>query len=276
MSHIEFEKTAFDGLNLYFQGWQTDNELKGVISLVHGLGEHSGRYATWAGLLNQAGYTILSYDLRGHGKSGGQRGHISSFDDFLADTDLLVNEAKQRYPTSPKFLYGHSLGAIIVTNYVLRKKPNFNGVIISGLGNKTSLREQKVKVIIAKLLGSLIPTMSMPTGLIPETISRDPLIVEKYIQDPLVHSTATVGFAKSSMAAIDFADQHAGEWKLPVLFMHGELDVLGYADGSREFAGKVKSDCTLKIWPGMYHEVHNEPEKDQVADCLCEWLDAHI
>ena len=275
MSHIEFEKSSFDGLRLYFQGWQSEHELKGVISLVHGLGEHSGRYSTWAGLLNQAGYTVLSYDLRGHGKSGGQRGHISSFDDYLKDTALLLDEAKKRYPEAAQFLYGHSLGAIIVTNYVLRKKPQLNGVIVSGLANKTSLQEQKGKIILAKVLGSIVPKMSMSTGLVPATISKDPQVVEKYIHDPMVHNKASVGFAKASMDAINYDDQHAQEWELPVLFMHGELDKLGYADGSREFAGKIKGDCTLKIWPGMYHEVHNEPEKDQVLDYLCKWLDAH-
>lgn len=275
MSHIEFEKSSFDGLRLYFQGWQSEHELKGVISLVHGLGEHSGRYSTWAGLLNQAGYTVLSYDLRGHGKSGGQRGHISSFDDYMKDTALLLDEAKKRYPEAAQFLYGHSLGAIIVTNYVLRKKPQLNGVIVSGLANKTSLQEQKGKIILAKVLGSIVPKMSMSTGLVPATISKDPQVVEKYIHDPMVHNKASVGFAKASMDAINYDDQHAQEWELPVLFMHGELDKLGYADGSREFSGKIKGDCTLKIWPGMYHEVHNEPEKDQVLDYLCKWLDAH-
>ena len=275
MSHIEFEKSSFDGLRLYFQGWQSEHELKGVISLVHGLGEHSGRYSTWAGLLNQAGYTVLSYDLRGHGKSGGQRGHISSFDDYMKDTALLLDEAKKRYPEAAQFLYGHSLGGIIVTNYVLRKKPQLNGVIVSGLANKTSLQEQKGKIILAKVLGSIVPKMSMSTGLVPATISKDPQVVEKYIHDPMVHNKASVGFAKASMDAINYDDQHAQEWELPVLFMHGELDKLGYADGSREFSGKIKGDCTLKIWPGMYHEVHNEPEKDQVLDYLCKWLDAH-
>jgi alpha-beta hydrolase superfamily lysophospholipase len=234
MSHIEYEKSTFDGLKLFFQGWQSEQELKGAISLVHGLGEHSGRYSNWAGLLNQAGYTVLSYDLRGHGKSGGQRGHISSINDYLSDTELLVNETKERYPGTPQFLYGHSLGAIIVTNYVLRKKPIFNGVIVSGLANKTPLREQKGKILLAKVLGSIFPKMSMSTGLVPATISKDPQVVEKYIHDPLVHDQATIGFAKNSMDAIDYADQHAQEWNLPVLFMHGELDELGYADGSRE------------------------------------------
>jgi alpha-beta hydrolase superfamily lysophospholipase len=95
MAHYEFERMAFDGLKLYFQCWQTDQDQKGIICLVHGLGEHSGRYTHWAGLLNQAGYSVLTYDLRGHGKSEGQRGHIFSFNEFIEDSDLLLEEATE-------------------------------------------------------------------------------------------------------------------------------------------------------------------------------------
>ncbi|MFZ0535103.1 MAG: lysophospholipase [Anaerolineales bacterium] len=275
MSHYEFERIAFDGLSLYFQGWQTEQTQKAIISLVHGLGEHSGRYTHWAALLNQVGYTVLTYDLRGHGKSGGNRGHISSFNEYLNDTDLLVKEAEDRFPGMPYFLYGHSLGAIITSNYVLRRKPKFAGVILTALSNKTALQEQKGKVMLAKVLGSLLPKMLMSTGLDPLTISKDPEVVALYKNDPMVHHQASLGFAKGSMDAIAWADQHASEWTLPVLFMHGEKDKLGYVEGSKEFASKIKGDCTLKIWPGLFHEVHNEPEKQQVFDYLREWLDKH-
>jgi alpha-beta hydrolase superfamily lysophospholipase len=275
MSHYEFERTAFDGLSLYFQGWQTEQTQKAIISLVHGLGEHSGRYAHWAALLNQAGYSVLTYDLRGHGKSGGIRGHISSFNDYLNDTDLLLKETDDRFPGSPCFLYGHSIGAIIVSNYVLRRKPQLAGVILTALSNKTALQEQKGKVMLAKVLGSLLPKMLMSTGLDPLTISRDPEVVALYKNDPMVHHQASLGFAKGSMDAIVWADQHASEWTLPVLFMHGEKDKLGYVEGSKEFASKIKGDCTLKIWSGLFHEIHNEPEKEQVFDYLREWLDKH-
>ncbi len=275
MTHSEFELSSFDGLRLYFQCWQTDQSQKGTVCLVHGLGEHSGRYAHWADLLNQAGYNFLAYDLRGHGKSGGQRGHASSFDDYVKDTDILLKEAEDRFPGMPRFLYGHSLGALITTYYVLRRKPQLNGVIVTALSNKTSLQGQKAKVMLSKVLGSIVPKMTIDTGLVPETISKDPELVKRYVNDPLVHHKATVGWGKSTLEAIAWSDQHVGEWTLPVLFMHGEQDQLGYADGSREFASKIKGDCTLKIWPGMYHEVHNEPEKEQVFAYLLDWLDAH-
>ena len=276
MKHEEFERKAFDGLQLYFQCWETEEPPKGVVCLVHGLGEHSGRYTDWAARLNQAGYAFLTYDLRGHGKSEGQRGHISSYDEYFSDTDMLIKEAQQRYKGIPCFLYGHSLGAIIVWIYVLRYKPEISGVILSALDYRNALEEQKLKVLMAKVLGSVVPKMSISSGLDPQTISRDPQIVSAYINDPLVHKQLSLGFAKSSMEVILWANQHTDEWNLPVLVMHGELDQLGYVIGSKEFASKVKGDCTLKIWQGLYHEVHNEPEKEQVFEFLHEWLDAHI
>ena len=275
MAHYEFEITAFDGVNLYFQGWQAEQNQKGMICLVHGLGEHSGRYAQWAGLLNQAGYTLLAYDLRGHGKSGGQRGHVSSFDEYLKDTDILLEEARKRYPGLAIFLYGHSLGAIIVSYYVLVNKPQLNGAIITALSNKTPLQEQKIKVALSQFLGTFLPKVTLSSGLIPATISRDPEVVNRYINDPLVHNHVSLGWGKSALNVIAWIEKHAGDWTLPVLFMHGEKDQLGYAEGSREFAAKIKGDCTLKIWPGLYHEVHNEPEKEEVFEYLRNWLDAH-
>ena len=276
MAHSEFTKKAYDGLSLYFQLWQTEDEQKGVVCLVHGLGEHGGRYAYWANLLNQAGYTLMIYDLRGHGKSGGQRGHVSSFEDYLKDTDILLKEAQDRFPKVAIFLYGHSLGALIVSEYILSRRPKLNGVILTALSNKTPLQEQKLKVTLSKLLGSLIPKVSLASGLVPSTISRDPEVVRLYVNDPLVHHQVSLGWGKSTLDNIAWTEQHASEWALPVLFMHGENDQLGYADGSREFAAKIKGDCTLKIWPGLFHEVHNEPEKEQVFAYLKKWMDDHL
>jgi alpha-beta hydrolase superfamily lysophospholipase len=275
MSHYEFSRSAFDGLSLYFQGWQTDIEPKGVICLVHGLGEHSGRYVHWAGFLNLAGYTVLAYDLRGHGKSGGQRGHVSSFDEYLHDTDLLLKEANDRFPSQPHFLYGHSIGGLIVSYYVLQRKPELSGVVITGLANKTSVQEQKGKVFLAKLLGALLPKFSMASGLNPSSISRDPEEVSKYKNDSMVHNRVSAGFGKGTLDVSTWIDQHASEWTLPVLFMHGDKDQIAYVKGSIEFSSKIKGDCTLKIWPGLFHEVHNEPEKEQVFEYLRNWLDTH-
>jgi alpha-beta hydrolase superfamily lysophospholipase len=275
MSHFEFEQKSFDELNLYFQGWQVDDGQKGVICLVHGLGEHSGRYAHWAALLNKAGYSVLAFDLRGHGKSQGKKGHAPSFAAYMKDIHLLLGDAESRFPGLLCFLYGHSLGGVLVSNYVLREKPQLAGVIITSPGFRTALEQQKVKIVMAKIMGSLLPELSMPTGLDPNAISRDPDVINKYINDPLVHGIATAAMAKNTFNAISWAFENASEWSLPLLLMHGEKDQIAYVQGSREFASKVKGDCTLKIWPGLFHEIHNEPEKEQVFEYLRQWLDNH-
>lgn len=275
MTHIEFDRKSFDGLSLYFQGWQPEQNQKGAICLLHGLGEHSGRYSHWADWLSQAGYSVLTYDLRGHGKSGGQRGHISSYDEYFKDTELLIKESEERFPRVPCFLYGHSLGAMILAHYVLERKPKVAGVILTALSYKSPLAEQKLKVFMAKALGAIGPRIALSTGLIPATISKDPEVVSHYNSDPLVHHQTSLGWGKATLNSISWANMHASEWTLPVLIMHGELDSLGYAEGSREFASKIKGDCTLKIWPGLYHEIHNEPEKSQVFEYLRQWLDKH-
>jgi acylglycerol lipase len=275
MANYQFNRQAFDDTRLFFQCWETDQTPKGIVCLVHGLGEHAGRYSQWGDMLNQAGYNLLAYDLRGHGQSGGQRGHVSSFDDYLQDTDLLLGESAERFPGLPNFLYGHSLGGIIVVDYVLRKKPELNGVIVSALSIRTSLQEQRFKVALSKLLGSIMPKGTLSSGLVPATLSRDPDVVKRYINDPLVHYRVSYGWGKSTLETIDWIDKHPDEWTLPVLFMHGEKDALGYPDGSREFAGRITCDCTLKIWPDLFHEIHNEPEKEEVFEFLRNWLDLH-
>jgi len=144
-----FEKTwiSADQLEIYSQGWEPVNfRPKGVMCLVHGLGEHSGRYALLAEHLTQAGFSMIGFDLRGHGKSAGQRGHIDSSLEFVAEIDQLLNTAHQRYPHKPCFLYGHSLGSLLALFYALKRKPDLAGIVASSPGLRSSLEQQKLKV----------------------------------------------------------------------------------------------------------------------------------
>jgi len=276
MKHTELGWKALDGLNIFAQTWEPDSPPKAVICLVHGLGEHSGRYAHVAETLNRGGYAVIASDLRGHGKTEGKRGHSPSFNAFMDDVAILMGEYAQRYAGLPCFLWGHSLGGVLVANYVLRRKPKLTGVVITSPGLKTSISDQKMKIQFAKIAGMFIPEMSMPTGLDAKLISRDPAVVERYVNDPLVHGTATLAMAKYTIEAIPWAYAHASEWDLPVLIMHGDADAIAYVSGSEEFASKIAQDCTLKIWPGLWHETHNEPEKEQVLAYALGWLDGQL
>lgn len=276
MAHLEFEWKAVDGLKIYAQCWEPDTAPKAVICLVHGLGEHSGRYAHVAETLNAGGYAVLASDLRGHGKTEGKRGHAASFASFMDDINILVQEAQQRYKGLPCFIWGHSLGGLLVANYILRRQPELTGAVLTSPGFHTPLATQKLKMGFAKLAGKFLPEVSMPTGLDARLISHDPAVVETYIHDPLVHGVATLAMAKYTIEAIPWAFDHANEWKIPVLIMHGDADQLTYVSGSKEFAARIGAECTLKIWPGLAHETHNEPEKEQVLAYALGWLDGHI
>jgi alpha-beta hydrolase superfamily lysophospholipase len=276
MKHFESSWKAKDGLETYFQGWEPEKTPQAAICLVHGLGEHSGRYVHVADHLTAAGFAVLTMDLRGHGKSAGARGHVASSEIFLDDIDRLLKEADDRYPGKPRFLYGHSLGGILVLFYTLKRKPELAGVVATSSGLRTALEKQTAKVAFSKFLAALLPELSMPSGLNAADISRDPEVVRIYQNDPLVHDRASLAFAKAMFDALPWTFQHAPEFKPPLLLVHGTEDKIAYASGSQEFASLVPGDCTLKLWDGLYHETHNEPEKEQVLAFLTDWLQSKL
>jgi len=277
METYEWNWKTSDGLQMYSKSWAPQGKPKATICLFHGHGEHIGRYEHVAAALAEKGYALLGFDLRGHGKSAGPRGHTPSFEALMKDIDIFLEETAQHHPYLPRFLYGHSLGGILALSYTLWRKPQLAGVISTAAGLRTSLEEQKSKVMMARVLGAIIPMMAIPSGLDPSTLSRDPAVVHAYVTDPLVHDKMTLGFGKAILSAIPWAFEHANEFPLPLLIMHGTEDALGYPRGSQEFASLVpKEKCTLKLWEGFYHEIHNEPEKEQVFKVMTDWLDKHL
>lgn len=268
-----------DGIRFFVQGWEPKAEPKAVVALVHGLGEHTGRYAHVGRAMTDAGYAMAGFDLRGHGKSGGPRGHVSALDAYMQDIRGFFRFVGQRYPGRPYFLYGHSLGALLSLIYAIQYGAELKGVVVTGAALRSPLQEQKVKVAIVKALGSLFPSLTLPSGLDPATVSRDQKVVEAYINDRLVHDKASLGFGKSALNAIDLCFARAGELALPLLIMHGTADRIAYSSGSEEFAKLVDAaggDVILKLWDDLYHEIHNEPEKAEVIEFMIEWLDEHL
>jgi alpha-beta hydrolase superfamily lysophospholipase len=276
MKHSERSWTAADGQEIYSQVWEPEDHPRAAVCLVHGLGEHSSRYSHVAEHLTSAGFALLAFDLPGHGKSGGIRGHTTSNETFLENIDLLIDDSKRRYPETPRFLYGHSLGGIIVLFYTLKRQPELAGVIATSPGLRTSLEEQKLKIAAAKALGTFLPMACLSTGLKPEDISRDPDVILAYVNDPLVHDQSSFAMAKTSLEMIPWTFDHAHEFTLPLLLMHGTADRIAYARGSEEFAGLTSCNCTVKLWEGAYHETHNEPEKEDVLNFMVAWIERQI
>jgi acylglycerol lipase len=276
VQHFEFGWQTEDGLRLYAQGWQPETEPRGVVCLVHGLGEHSGRYAHLAAFLNQAGYVLLAFDLRGHGKSEGQRGHAPSCGALLDDLSQLLEEAAARYPDRPRFLYGHSLGGNLVIEYALRRCPQLAGVIATGPSFRLAFEPPAWKLTLGKIMYNLWPTLAMSNELDRQALSRDPEVVRAYSEDPLVHDRVSARLAMDMFQSGLWSLEHAAEFPLPLLLMHGGADRLTSAQASREFAAQVGDRCTLKIWDGFYHEIHNEPEQGEVFEYLLEWLNGKL
>ena len=275
MRHTELAWHTHDGLLLSAQLWEPENRPSGVVCLLHGLGEHCARYQHVAAAFTEDGYALLGFDLRGHGKSAGPRGHSPSFEALLSDVDLLLSEAAQRFPELPLFLYGHSLGAILAINYVLRCRPQLAGVVATGAAFRSSLQEQTAKLALVRALGALLPALALPSGLQPPDLSRDPEVVRAYVDDPLVHDRLTLGLARSLLQAVPWTFEHMHQFALPLLLMHGGLDRLGYPTGTQECGCLVRGDCTVKIWDGLFHEIHNEPDQTQVLGVITAWLHAH-
>jgi len=272
MKYMEFQFKTNDGSILYAREWQPENELRGVICLVHGLGEHSGRYAYLAMVLTQEGYTLLTYDQRGHGQSLGQRGHVPSYESLLDDIDSFGRECSRRFPNLPLFLYGHSLGGNLVLNYVLRRKSKFVGVIATSPWLRLAFEPSVLKVKLALVMNKLWPSFSQSNGLDPSALSHDITVVDAYRVDPFVHDQISARLFIAVYQAGLWAIENAALFDRPLLLMHGGGDHITSAEATKQFAKQVQQDCTLKIWEGLYHELHNELEKEEIMIYLTNWL----
>ena len=280
MKSFESKFEGSNGISFYIRGWDpTNNRPKALLSLIHGLGEHTGRYLHVGKSMTDAGYALVGFDLRGHGKSGGARGHFPSLNTVMQDMRQFSKFLVQRYPDIPHFLYGHSLGGLLSLAYALQYPAGLNGVIVTGAALRSSLQEQKNKIAMVNLLGSVLPSITVPSGLDATTISRDADVVQKYINDPLVHDKTSLGLGKAALKAIEQCFTHAKEFAPPLLIMHGSVDKLTYPSGSEDFAKlatETNKDVTLKLWDGLYHEIHNEPEKAEVFKVMIEWIEKHL
>ncbi|MCK6539856.1 MAG: lysophospholipase [Anaerolineales bacterium] len=268
-----------DDVTFYMQGWEPQGKPKAIVCLVHGLGEHTGRYAHVGKALNDAGYALFGFDLRGHGKTGGPRGHFPSLDAVVQDIRQFVEFQKRNHPGLPIFLYGHSLGGLLGLAYAIQYPDGLQGVIVTGAGLRSALQEQKGKIALVKLLGSLLPSLVVKSELEVAGLSRDEAVVQAYVNDPLVHDKTSLGLGKAGLAAIDLCFARAREFKPPLLIMHGKADRITYPSGSEDFArlaGETNKDVTLKLWEGMYHEIHNEPEQAEVFKTMIEWMEGQL
>lgn len=256
--------------------------VKGVLALVHGLGEHSGRYDSVVEALTSAGYAVFAFDNQGHGRSEGQRGHIDCWQNYRDNIESFLQLVRQQEPTAPLFLMGHSLGGLIVLDYVLRSAQSASfaslkvrGIIVSAppmqpVGNAT----HTARVAIARLLSGVLPRFTLKMGLDQGSLSRDGRVEVLAQQDPLVHPYVTLRWGSETIKAIDWVKAHIQSLSLPILLLHGGADPIIDPAGSRAIFEQITStEKRLRIYPGSYHEPHNDLDADTVTADIVSWIE---
>lgn len=276
MEHREGTFSGYGGLSLYYQCWRPEGVPRAVLVIVHGFGEHSGRYMNVVNHLVPRGIAVYALDHRGHGRSPGPRGHIQSWEEFREDVRAFVRKVSEMEPGLPLFLMGHSMGGLIVLEYALHHPEGLRGVIASGPA-LAQVGISPALMTLARLLSRLWPRFGLNTGLDATSISRDPEVVAAYQADPLVHSIGTARLGTEMSQAMRWTHEHAREWRLPLLILHGGADRLVPPEGSRRFFENVPIADKERIeYEGGYHEPHNDIHRDQVLADLERWLERHL
>lgn len=262
-----------DGVSLYTMDAPVVGA-KAIVYLVHGIGEHIGRYTHVAQYLNGRGYAVFGHDHRGHGRSDGERVYFESFQTPVRDLKARVDTVKAGFPGLPVFIYGHSMGSLIATLFMVKHQDMVCGWISTGSPLWVDQVVSAPVRLILRGLSKIVPRL----GVIPvkaETVSRDPAVVRAYEADPLVnHDKTKLGMAVNFTAALATARDGLSMITAPSLILHGTADVLTPPKGSEIlYSGISSKDKTHKTYDGLFHEVHNEPEQAEVLADIADWLD---
>ena len=273
MTTETFELNARDGLKLFGQTWLPGGEPTAIICLVHGHGEHIGRYNHLGEFFASRGVAVFGMDLRGHGRSEGKRGHTPSYDHLLEDVEDLMKKARVEFIEQPIFLYGHSMGGNLVANFLVNRKTlELEGAILSSPWLRLAFDPPPAKVRLGKMMRRLWPSFSVASELDVNEISSVAEEVKKYVEDPLVHDRISPQLSLSIMEAGIKALEKAYELNIPVLVFHGRSDKITSPGASEEFAANSPEFVTLKIWENLKHEPHNEYNKEEVMGFALKWI----
>ncbi|HIG79225.1 MAG TPA: alpha/beta hydrolase [Cycloclasticus sp.] len=271
-THSETQWQACDGNPMHAVRWLPDSEPKMVMCLIHGLGEHSGRYSKMAEHYASFGIEVVSFDLRGHGKSGGQRGHSDDFAQLMKDIGRFLYQASKIDTSKPHFIYGHSLGGTLAIKYALTHPGEYSGVILSAPMFKPAFEPPKWKVTLGRYIQSIWPTLSLSNEVDRNDLCRDKTLIEAHKKDPLNHDRISAKFGTQLLEEGERLIEEASHVDFPLLLMHGDADGLTCHQASTVFSECAGDQCTLKIWPDFYHELHHESGKEDVFNYCIDWM----
>jgi len=271
----ELRTNSVSGEQLWGKIKRDPTSSRAVVVLAHGLGEHIQRYVHVANAFDQRDFALMGFDQQGHGRSGGKRGVIAGKDSLIRDLESAVRLAKTMAPKTPVFLYGHSMGGIEVLYYGLKANESVDGIIATSPALDPGTISKAQKALI-KFLKPILPNLAVDNGLEVEALSRDPGVVQRYRNDPLVHPKASVTLASFMQEGAEYVRSHAEAWDVPLYLAHGSADRICPVEGSRQFAEQLGGRVTYQEWEGLYHETHNEPEQEQVLATMLDWLESKV
>lgn len=271
MKSQEMWVDAGNNRKLYAKMWIPDEKPTAVITLVHGFGEHCSRYEPYFATFKEP-IAFLSFDLYGHGNSDGKRGTIISYDSLLNDVDLLINLTKEHFPNLPHYLYGHSMGGNIVLNFLLRRRPDITGAIVTSPWLKLT---DEPSVILKKLVSALrwvLPNVTIKSGLDTNAISSQTDEVKKYREDPLNHGRISFRLFHEIVFWGNWAMENTSELVVPTLLMHGTADKITSPQASMRVFNSNPEKINFVPWEGKFHELHNENVRHEVAEAVTRWI----
>ena len=279
MTTTRTERT-FDGVGgvrIVYDVWTPDTTPRGVVVLSHGFGEHARRYDHVAQRFGQDALVTYALDHRGHGRSGGKRVLVKDISEYTGDFDTLVGIAGKEHPGVTRVVLGHSMGGGIVFAYGVERPDAYDLMVLSGPAVAAQTAVSPPLAWLAKTLGAIVPGLPVQQ-LDAGAVSRNPAVVDAYNADPLVyHGKVPAGVARALVLVGETMPKRAAALTAPLLVVHGSEDQLIPVDGSRQLVDAVgSSDVELKVYPGLYHEVFNEPERDQVLDDVVSWINARL
>lgn len=276
MKEEEGKFSGVGGVEIFWRAWLPDR-VRAVCVICHGLGEHSGRYAELAGDLAKKELASFALDHRGHGRSGGKRGHVMKFSEFLDDLAAFRRMVQGRAEGKKVFLIGHSMGGLIAARFAEERGEGLAGLILSSAALRVDVDAPAIKLAAGRFFSKYLPGLTMGNGLDPQMISHDKKVVAAYIADPLVHDRVSARWFTEFTAAIEAVQEQAGKIKVPTLVMQSGDDKLVAPRGAPEFFERLTvTDKKLKMWDGFYHEMFNELERDKPVSLMTKWIEERL
>jgi alpha-beta hydrolase superfamily lysophospholipase len=263
--------SAADGTALYVTDYLLPMaQCRGSVVIMHGLGEHSGRYRHVAAFFNRCGLSVRCYDHRGHGRSQGQRGDVTHGDPMVQDAEIIIDDFSARFP-DPPFLFGHSMGGLFAARFALEKPSPLRGLILSSPALAVRLSGMQMKLL--KLMRAVAPSFGVPNGVAPQLLSHEVAVGAAYKADPLVHGKISARLLTSMLSSIAYCQTHAPSLSVPTLMLVAGDDRLVDAQGSRDFYAKLPAGLAqLHVYENFYHEIFNEIDARRPFAEVQRWL----